>query len=184
MRRLRHQEHGYTFVELVFVIVIGTACVGFASELYLGADELSNASRHRMDSASDLRNAHTRVGARFRNASLSTMTNLDSTATDHAPRFQTVDGMADGAILLSDPMEIAYARTHADLEGMGPVGHLVYRVVGESAGEILATNVVEGSWSVTLDARVVQVTFGVVTAPGGQDPLSLTTSTAVFLENP
>lgn len=184
MSGARTGQRGFTFVELAIVLVVGAGCVAVAARLYSSVDDVSDASRHRMALSEQLYDAHVRVGDALRNASLGTVTNLDSTGIQHAPRFQVVEGMTDGEVVLGDEHEIVYLRTFLDFEGMGPVGRLVLRPVGSADGEVLVTHVVEGSWVVSADARVLTLRLGVVATFGTEAPLALTSTSTVFLENP
>ena len=169
---------------------LAATSVGIAAGMLRGADDLSKASRHRMEAAKLYREAHARVQAALRNASVASFGSLDVLGPaamleeDPTTHFQEVEGATEGVPILGQPLEIAYVRTTADFGGLGPVGRLVLRPSGATGGETLASQVLEGSWRLLLSGHVCTLRLGVAVPWQGAQPLVLTGETVAYLGNP
>ena len=182
--RARNAKQGFTLIELLIVISILGAFMGSAAMVFESATRVAQDGQDRLDLTAADRRARTAIRRALQNASLDTLSNLEVVGPSHRPRFRIVEQFVGGAPVLSEEMELVYERRVADLDGAGPVGRIVLRVVGTESGWILAPVVKEGSFRVTLEGRLCVVSFLTMAQIQDGAPITLESKTRIFLENP
>ena len=182
--RARNAKHGFSLIELTIVISILGPLMGGAAMAFWSATRVAEDGRNRLDVTASDRRACTAFRRALQNASLDTVSNLDVVGPSHSPRFRIVEEFAGGAAVLSEEMELVYERRVADLDGAGPAGRVILRLVGNASGMTLAPVVKEGSFLVTLEGRLCVVSFLTMAQIRDDAPLTIQSRAPILLENP